>query len=1086
MSAVLSVWSALACAGGVRLGDVEWVDFSYGEALDNTQGCKLTVNGEDLDALSLLRMGNVLRVNNELGDVYEYLINNAQIDRLTPGTPILGVPVEKLLDDVFVQSLVSGRRSTIVDDALSAASWVSQYAVPSLAAYGQPWWSPGTVDVLATSSWKFVDQTVMYLVRQILTNRTEVLRARRNGEVGYFLDLVNLSRAQTPLADVGGNVVAFSHQIDDTQQANIIVIAGELVSGNDEPERLWMVPFRVASLAGAVATLDDPSGQGTTILGSDGQPFISTLAPLTSGLNWRLGAITPPVLWNNGLARFLARAVYVQSAKMLWGVFRNPGGSTGGLKSLNIETRSQGSLLTTSLTDPRDAAYNAATGVLAVVDLGGNRVTPYTLSGPTAGTPVAVGTGPRRIVRLTDTGFDQYLVGHSGSDAVKQLSPSTLAVSATSPAMTKPAHLAPVSKTQVYAASDTADAVYRYNASANTLTTTITGGIAPTWYPIAFPVQPFGYGAIVYIPATQEVWACQHAITIALPTPYSGITIIDATTDTIVTRLDTSATHGEITDARTLNGDFYGVTADGFLVKYSGTDYTLQWIRRHAAWPVNTNYLIAEALWALHSIEYLPDVDCFAIGDDNGIVYFMDAQTGGAAIARALTAAVAATPSVTLANSVFPLRQYDEAFFTRDDGLPLTEIPNEASVLTYGPKQRPEPESTLAGGQLSGGTNRVLNGDLTWFDSSRKAARFLNLSLPDATSEAKWDGYTDNAVRTFTAVANGSQGSTAYTPMSLVLKTAGAGRVFQPGDILDGGTITFMVLAKATADGSGNVTLWAAPSNVAGVVDGSTITVTRPNALTLLAAAPSLVVLPQLLFGGGSPTGCFSTIAADVNLPFIPGEMTNLYWGMTAFAFGINGNANMWLVEVRGPDQSVLESVPPDLLNVHPNPDQTSLATVLGGNNLAAMSFTGSIPLPPHCAGGHTQLRIGPGVLPQGPWIMALYLAKLWIQVSNADRGVPDLSAWDAWQLAQDTGVDRGEPFVNYTVQPKEDDPTNPFRLGGDVLLRDAEEGVAATPRVVQIVRTLPRTPDEVVLPLITLDNRDPSLIKRLVEMGAF
>src|SRR6185312_3722944 len=161
------------------------------------------------------------------------------------------------------------------------------------------------------------------------------------------------------------------------------------------------------------------------------------------------------VLWNNGISRFTSRIIYLESAKTLWGVFGHAG---VGIKSLNVESRSQGSLLTTSLTDPRDAAYNSSTGVLAVVDLGGNRVTPYTLSGPTAGTPVSVGTGPRRILRVTDTGFDQYLVGHTGSDAVKQLDVTTLAVSATSPAMTKPGHLAAVSQTQVYAASDTADA----------------------------------------------------------------------------------------------------------------------------------------------------------------------------------------------------------------------------------------------------------------------------------------------------------------------------------------------------------------------------------------------------------------------------------------------------------------------------------------------------------------------------------------------------------------------------------------------------------------------------------------------------
>src|ERR1019366_7804872 len=311
ISPFVSAWSDFACAGGARLGDIEYSSIGYGGANDNTQVCTLTVPASDTVALALLAIGNVLRVTNELGTVNEYFISNLALDRAGPTAKVTAKPVELMLNRCLVRDTNAGRQSTAINDTRSAADWVALYIVPSLALYGQSWWAPGICSVDDVFTFQFVDQTCMWLIRQILTGgsggpgsgigrraqRDESLVGRRNAEAGYYLDLVVPAPASLPRAEVGDNVLALSRNIDDTAQATVIAPAGQTFSGNDEPERPWYVPFRVASLSGAVATLDDPSGIGTTLLSEDAQPFVSTNVPAVLGMNWRLGCITPPILW---------------------------------------------------------------------------------------------------------------------------------------------------------------------------------------------------------------------------------------------------------------------------------------------------------------------------------------------------------------------------------------------------------------------------------------------------------------------------------------------------------------------------------------------------------------------------------------------------------------------------------------------------------------------------------------------------------------------------------------------------------------------------------------------------------------------
>ncbi len=648
--------------------------------------------------------------------------------------------------------------------------------------------------------------------------------------------------------------------------------------------------------------------------------------------------------------------------------------------------------------------------------------------------------------------------GVTGSNLVKLINTSTNTVSATSGAMTAPAHHAVVSKTQVYLGSDSADAVYRYNANTNSVAGTIVNGVASN----TVLATNNGFASLVYNAAAQELWAFGRRMG---PTPVmTTLLIIDTTTDTILRRINTSS-HGNVVDCRIVNGQVLGVTDDGLLVCYDLTNHTLQWKRRHAAWP---NMLLSgsiptnnESSNVLQGLDYWSSLDVFAIGNYVGALTWMDAQTGGAMIARDLTAASASTPSVTLANSPFPLAQYDEVVLCRDDGYPLVEIPNQASVETYGPIARAVPS-----GQWNGGSNRVLNGDMVFFDSSRKAVRNLNLVLPDATCEAKWDGYTDNDVNSFAVQANGTQSVTAALA-SYTFKSVSAGRVFLPGDMLIG-AVDFMVFAKATADGSGNVILYAAATGSGTMTNGDAFTVYRPFPSTLLADSATWVALPQM------SAGSLSAMFADINVPFIPGETRNLYWGMEAVAFSLNIRPVDWRLRILGLDRQMA------LLDTLPNPD-----TAVSLTTLSDMSYGNNLTLPPDCAGGHVQFNVQAAPLSVAH-LGCLFIKRLWVQVGNADRGPPDLSAYGMWQLAQDSGVDRGEPTVNYHVEVVEDNPDKPFTLGATVLLRDPAQGVVATPQIVSVTRFLSAAGDKLIRPEIVLDNRDPSFVERVVKAGGY
>lgn len=1061
----LSAWSDFACAGGAPLKTIPYGSCLYGEAKDNTDVCTVDIRREDAALLQYLSIRNVLRVRNELDRVLEYYISNLQDDIAKPYATVTAKPVEHMLNRAMVIGLNDqGRRSTVIRDPLLATEWISEFAIPSLAAYGQGWWTAGTCDIDAAFSLSFVDQSVLYLVRQLLDGQTDVvLRARRNGEIGYFLDLVDISVALTSLAVVGRNVTALSREIDDQTQATVLVPQGQTFSGNDEPERIWLVPWRVASISGLAMTLEDPSGQGTTILGSDGQPFISTNHPHIPGMDWRLGCIAPGIYWNGPTSystyRNLRRMVRLPGTQTMWAAFVNT------IDSINLETRVQGTAQTTSLSQPVDLYYDATAGILWVTDTGNATVIPYTLSGPTAGTPISVGTAPLRSLWISDGGLNRLLIGHGGSNAIKQINTSTLAVSATSTTMTTPAHMTMVSKTQVYVASDSTDDVYRYNASANTVGVAIATGITPGQQNAA----SVGYASIAYCAAQQQVWACQHRA--PYTPPLTAITIIDVTTDTIVGYIPTTGVHGQIVDCTVVNGLFYGVTDDGLFVCYNPATQGRVFMRRHAAvgqtMPAESTGNNA-ADWTLQSLTYLPDLDCFALGGGGCGLVFMDAQTGGAMIARALTAANAAAPSVTLANSVFPLMPNDEVAFCRDDGLPMEEIPNEDAIAAYDPIQRP-----VLDAQLRGGTNRVQNGDMVWFDSSRKSARFLNLKLPTTTCEAKWDGYTDNSVRSFPATVDGTQatvGSPTYAPQGYTFRSVGAGRVFLPGDFLQGST-DFMVMAKATADGTGHVTVYAVASNTAGVTDGAAMVVNRPDAETLLdpdLGSPTWVALPQM---ADSFVGARSSLFADCLLPFIPGETTNLYYGIEAYHFGLNITSSDWRARIQGVDRQR------QLLDTLPSPTAAS-----GLITIEPIFVQSSLGLPDDFAGGHVQfaLEYVPGLA--GPHLGCLYIKKLWIQVGNADRGAPDLTAWPLWGLGQGAGVLLGNPRANYVVAPLEDNPGNPFTLGGNVQLQDAEQGILQIEDTISITRALPNVKGEVQAPQIVLAYRDPSFVQAVVD----
>lgn len=1060
---LVSIWRDLECVNpGGRLADLEFTSSSVGAALDNTEVTVFLVKADDLATLNLLTIATVLRVQDQYGTVSEFFISNVKKSRTKKEATITTKPVEILLNRVMVRALNATRASTVVNEpvGLSASDWIALFVIPSLAFYGMPWWAAGICSIADTFPLSFVDQTCMWLIKQnLLQYRAESLIARRNGAVGYYLDLVVPALAQMPVAAVGDNVLGLDIELDDLAQATVIVPGGQTFSGNDEPERgQWYAPIRVASLAGTVATLEDPSDVAMTILAEDRQPFVSTDNPEILGMNWRLGCITPPVAWG---ASICWRTVYIAATKTAWAAFSN------GIRSLAVESRALGTLLTSSLTKPTDLYYDAAADKMWVADVGGARVTPYTAiaSGGTVGTPITVGAAPRRLVWLPS--LSVLLVTHgnvppvTAANAIEQISTGSGTVVHTSPAMTAPAHLAVVSATQIYVGSDSSDAVYRYNATANTVGVTIATGLTANSQNAANN----GYASLAYCPTPQQVWACQHRSSTG---GFCAITIIDATTDTIVGYIKTTGIHGQIVDCTVINGLFYGVTDDGLLVCYNPATRVLLWARRHASWPLTngTPPTNDPATWVLHHLDQWTGLDCWAIGAYTGTLAWMDAQTGGAMIARAITSASAAAPSVTLANSSFPLSQYDEVVFCRDDGDPLFEIPNASAIAAYGVKQR-----QVIQANLDGGSNRALNGDMVFFDASRKTARFLNPTLPDATSELRWDGYTDPAVQSFVGAVNGNQATVAtptYAPQGYTFKSMGANRVFQPGDLLIGGT-DFLVLAKATADGAGNVTLYGVASNNTGVLNGDPITVYRPFPGTLLGVQPTWVALPCMADASG---GVRSSLSLDCLLPFIPGEMTNLYWGIEGYLFGLNVPANAWELTVRSLDGAQ------KLLDVFPNP-----ASDPGFVALQPMMFDNAVQLPAGFAGGHVRLDIKLSAVAAGPHPSTLFVQRLWLQVGNADRGAPSDGAPRMFDLGQQNAALRGDPPFSYTVQVIDDDPSNPFVLGAKVLLRDPANGIYnATPRIVTITKPQPRTADEKVQPVLTLDNRSPNLISWLIK----
>jgi hypothetical protein len=247
-------WTDLACAGGEARASIPPALVESGTItvqLDGTDTMVLTVH----DAVAAgIADGDVLRSTDPFGVVREHRVHGWTRSLREDGVPVREITaVSPLLDlrDVGVLEVVqAGVPWLDVGGRYTVAEWLSEVIVPWLATKGQTWWALGT-DEYANIQYDLVAPatglTPLELLRALCEQSGGELVLRRDGEIGYLLDVVVSRGATAPVVPVafGRNLIELQETVDAEETATAIIPLGDTVDGADGPatiaENLWLV-----------------------------------------------------------------------------------------------------------------------------------------------------------------------------------------------------------------------------------------------------------------------------------------------------------------------------------------------------------------------------------------------------------------------------------------------------------------------------------------------------------------------------------------------------------------------------------------------------------------------------------------------------------------------------------------------------------------------------------------------------------------------------------------------------------------------------------------------------------------------------
>lgn len=274
-----------------------------------------------------------------------------------------------------------------------------------------------------------------------------------------------------------------------------------------------------------------------------------------------------------------------------------------------------------------------------------------------------------------------------------------------------------------------------------------------------------------------------------------------------------------------------------------------------------------------------------------------------------------------------------------------------------------------------------------------------------------------------------------------------------------------VVRARAQVSAGGTVTLTTTPVPSGGFGSGVAITLRGPT----LASIDDLPECGIVLYQPDTATAPGRAVTA-VPLPSIAGDTTVRVIAHVAVS-GFGGDPANVTMTVRSPDGSSVSLACDGGSPVTDGSTQESW--------LSARVELGS-------EDGYVGIALNAGTLGTVVHILGLYVMLSAGDPTLPATNLPAFAGGNAlWRAAVTALKAWGTPPVSYAVRLLEDDPDRPFTLGGSVYLRDPQRGIAAEPRVVQLVRRASVRGRVVHRPEVVLNTHPASLLKMLAEMEA-
>lgn len=717
---------------------------------------------------------------------------------------------------------------------------------------------------------------------------------------------------------------------------------------------------------------------------------------------------------------------------------------------------------------PRDQCYVSSTGLIWVAEASG---LVFVYDGVTHAF-VARLVQPAAVRGIHyHAGTDQVFVAVSGSNTVRVYDATARTLTTTITVGNAPYYFAhATSVDRLYVTNYTDHTVSVINPNTNAVTATITGFATPAG---AFDIC-YGSGcdrlfvtnlsdgnAYLVNPNTNTISNTLNNLTVSYGVTYDptqgtqGYFYVTRDSAGAVTIWDPSGTPAIVTSLTSITTPkfcYFDATAGQVIVAYDTNAFLIL-----SGTSIVGVVFAAAALERVGPAIAAQGVVLYGVPSGHGYLGWYVPATAGLALRRPITASAVGTQTESVA-TVAPITAGDlVSYRTNLAGGWRSELINPVALATYGPLTRP-----LSRPDLRGERNYVLN-PWTVFTDAQQAAFTDYERGTNGLPQLRYNSPDASAWTSYSAQADGNQSSGAT---DIFLKGMTPGDVIQVGDYFP--TQARHAATRAVVDGAGKAQVRLFHTTLAaGLTNGDTVVIERSgvNLRQDLFYRDAWLAVPH---GSGGTIG----VGKHFPVPYIPGRST--VWATVEVAvwryFGFVPNTDL-KIELRS--------------------GATVLASATGGDT-ATYSDKALVVYTLSCQYTMTSTAM------LSLWIRGLnasstftmYPVRFQLTLGPEAAITPGMEFMshngELYHVSQRALRDLADPVLQYECGVIEDDPDRPYVVGGRTVLQDTERARAANPRVVAIRRSLPmptaRGPGQ--RPIIELETRTPSLIRSLAAAG--